>query len=245
MIDQPLFAKVSRMALNGPRPTWLTFDCYGTLIQWDEGLMAAMETILSRKGRKIEAEEFIPVYDRHEHQLEHTKPHLSFADVTAKALQLAMRDFSLEADAGDAELLTSSIGRMPPFPEVVATLRRLKQAGFKLAIISNTDDAIIAGNVAQLGGAIDRVITAQQAQAYKPSRQIFQHAWRTLGVTREELVHICASPHLDLTAARDLGFRAVWVDRGTGRRPPADYEPDAIAHGLDDVPGFFQKAGWV
>ena len=148
------------MALNGPRPTWLTFDCYGTLIQWDEGLMAAMATILARKGRKIEAKDFIPVYDRHEHELEHTRPHLSFADVTAKALQLAMHDFSLEAAADDAELLTSSIGKMPPFPEIVATLRRLKDAGFKLAIISNTDDAIIAGNVAQLGGSIDRVITA-------------------------------------------------------------------------------------
>jgi len=233
------------MALNGPRPTWLTFDCYGTLIQWDEGLMAAMETILARKGRKIAAKEFIPVYDRHEHELEHTRPHWSFADVTAKALQLAMHDFSLEAAADDAELLTSSIGKMPPFPEVVATLRRLKDAGFKLAIISNTDDAIIAGNVAQLGGSIDRVITAEQAQAYKPSRQIFEHAWRTLGVTRDELVHICASPHLDLAAARDLKFRAAWVDRGTGRRPPPDYQPDAIAHGLDDVPGLLEAAGWL
>ena len=233
------------MALNGPRPTWLTFDCYGTLIQWDEGLMAAMATILARKGRKIEAEDFIPVYDRHEHELEHSRPHLSFADVTAKALRLALRDFSLEAAADDAELLTASIGKMPPFPEVVATLRRLKDAGFKLAIISNTDDAIIAGNVAQLGGSIDRVITAEQAQAYKPSRQIFEHAWRTLGVTRDELVHICASPHLDLAAARDLNFRAVWVDRGTGRRPPPDYKPDATARGLDDVPGFFEAAGWL
>jgi 2-haloacid dehalogenase/putative hydrolase of the HAD superfamily len=128
---------------------------------------------------------------------------------------------------------------MPPFPEVVGTLRRLKEAGFKLTIISNTDDAIIAGNVAQLGGAIDRVITAEQAQAYKPSRQIFEYAWRTLDVAKDELVHICASPHLDLTAARDLEFRCVWVDRGTGRRPPSDYQPDAIARGLDDVPGFF------
>jgi 2-haloacid dehalogenase len=232
------------MALNGPRPTWLTFDCYGTLIQWDEGLMAAMETILGRKGRKIEAKDFIPVYDRHEHGLEHSRPHLSFADVTAKALKQALREFSLEAAADDAELLTASIGKMPPFPEVVAALRRLKDAGFKLAIISNTDDAIIAGNVAQLGGSIDRVITAEQAQAYKPSRQIFEHAWRALGVTRDELVHICASPHLDLTAASDLKFRAVWVDRGTARRPPPDYQPDAIARGLDDVPGFFEAAGW-
>ncbi len=96
----------------------------------------------------------------------------------------------------------------------------LKAQGFKLCIISNTDDAIIAGNVAQLGGHIDRVITAQQAQAYKPTRQIFEHAHKALGVTKDEIVHICASPHLDLAAARDLGFRCIWVDRGTGRQAP-------------------------
>ena len=76
---------------------------------------------------------------------------------------------------------------MPPFPEVVGTLAALKQAGFRLCIISNTDDAIIAGNVAQLGGHIDRVITAEQAGAYKPSRQIFAHAHASLGVTPTSL----------------------------------------------------------
>ena len=90
---------------------------------------------------------------------------------------------------------------MPPFPEVVDTLGALKQAGFRLCIISNTDDAIIAGNVAQMGGHIDRVITAEQANAYKPSRQIFAHAHASLGVT-PDVVHICASPHLDHAAAR-------------------------------------------
>ena len=234
------------MALNGPRPAWLTFDCYGTLIQWDEGLMAAMETILARKGRKIEAQDFIPVYDRHEHQLEHSRPHLSFAEVTAKALQLAMHGFSLDADAGDAELLTSSIGLMPPFPEVPATLRLLRDAGFRLCIISNTDDAIIAGNVAQLGaGVVDLVVTAEQAGAYKPRREIFERAWQGMGVTKDEACHVCASPHLDLAAARDMGFRCVWVDRGTGRVAPAGYVPDAVVPTLDGVPPVFQEAGWM
>ena len=95
------------------------------------------------------------------------------------------------------------------------TLGALKQAGFRLCIISNTDDAIIAGNVAQMGGHIDRVITAEQANAYKPSRQIFAHAHASLGVTPDDVVHICASPHLDHAAARDIGFRCVWIDRGT------------------------------
>lgn len=233
------------MTLPGNRPTWLTFDCYGTLIQWDEGLLAAMDAILSAKGGDIDQSAFIAVYDRYEHELEQQKPHRSFGQVTALALELAMNEFGLPFNTADADLLTSSIGRMPPFPEVVETLDKLKTAGFRLAIISNTDDAIIAGNVAQLGDLIDRVITAEQAEAYKPSPQIFRYAWKTLGISMDDLVHICASPHLDLAAARELGFRAIWVDRGTGRKPLSDYRPNEIVPTLDKVPGLFAANGWM
>ncbi|GAA3074294.1 haloacid dehalogenase type II [Rhizobium viscosum] len=233
------------MPLPGNRPTWLTFDCYGTLIQWDEGLLAAMEAILSAKGSDIDQAAFIAVYDRYEHELEQQKPHRSFSRITALALELAMKEFGLPFHTADAGLLTSSIGRMPPFPEVVETLGRLKAAGFRLAIISNTDDAIIAGNVAQLGGFVDRVITAEQAEAYKPSPQIFRHAWKTLGIGMNDLVHICASPHLDLTAARELGFRAIWVDRDTGRKPLSDYRPNEAVPTLDKVAGLFVANGWM
>ena len=233
------------MTLPGNRPSWLTFDCYGTLIQWDEGLLAAMDTILSAKGGDIDQSAFIAVYDRYEHELEQQKPHRSFGQVTALALELAMNEFGLPFNTADADLLTSSIGRMPPFPEVVETLDKLKTAGFRLAIISNTDDAIIAGNVAQLDGLIDRVITAEQAEAYKPSPQIFRHAWKTLGIGMDDLVHICASPHLDLAAARELGFRAIWVDRGTGRKPLSDYHPNEIVPTLDKVPDLFAANGWM
>ncbi|HEX4240822.1 MAG TPA: haloacid dehalogenase type II [Steroidobacteraceae bacterium] len=231
--------------LTGERPEWLTFDCYGTLIQWDEGLIAAVERILARTGSRVSAGTFMAVHDRHEHRLEQERPHRSFRDVSARALALAMTELSLPLDEGDAEILISSIGRMPPFPEVVPTLSKLKGAGYKLAIISNTDDEIIAGNVAQLEGRIDRVITAQQAQAYKPSAQMFRHAWKSIGTGPGRLVHICASPHLDLAAAHDLGFRAVWVDRGTGRRPLIDYQPNAVVAALDGVLPLFSRAGWL
>jgi len=233
------------MALVGPRPDWLTFDCYGTLIQWDEGLISATNRILARTGSSIEPRAFLAVFDHHEHVLERSRPHMSFREVTAKALEAAMTELSLPSDPNDAEILTSSIGKMPPFPEVVATLGRLKAAGFKLAIISNTDDAIIAGNVAQLGGHIDRVITAQQAQAYKPSRQTFEYAWASIGIDKPQLVHICASPHLDHAAARDIGFRCVWIDRGTGRMPLPDYQADAVFPTLDRVPALFRSIGWA
>ena len=236
------------MPLHQPRPQWLTFDCYGTLIQWDEGLQAAVERILAAhpgSTPRPTAAEFLHVYDDHEHRLERTPPYRNFAEVTRESLRLAMTHFGLPYRPEDAETLTSSISRMPPFPEVVDTLRALKQAGFRLCIISNTDDAIIAGNVAQLGGHIDRVITAEQARAYKPSPATFAHAHQKLEVTPADVVHICASPHLDLAAARDIGFRCVWIDRGTGRKPLPDYTPDATVATLDRVPDLFRDAGWL
>lgn len=231
-----------------PRPQWLTFDCYGTLIQWDEGLQAAIARILGRSaqsGPLPSPEQFLHVYDGHEHRLERTPPHQRFADITRESLHLTMRELGMAYRPEDADTLIGGISAMPPFPEVVDTLGALKQAGFRLCIISNTDDAIIAGNVSQMGGHIDRVITAEQAGAYKPSRQIFAHAHASLGVTPDHVVHICASPHLDHAAARDIGFRCVWIDRGTGRQCLPDYRPDATVSTLDQVIGLFRQAGWI
>lgn len=228
-----------------PRPLWLTFDCYGTLIQWDEGLLAAIEKMLAnRAAHEVLPRRFIEVYDHHEHALEQTPPHRTFRQVTREGLRLAMEQLGLPSSPADGELLADSISAMPPFPEVPGALAELKAMGFKLCIVSNTDDDIIAGNVAQLGGHIDRVITAQQAGAYKPNPRLFNYAHEQLGVSRDEVVHICASPHLDHAAARDMGFRCVWVDRGTGRRLLADYRPDAIVATLDPVPALFKGLGW-
>lgn len=233
------------MLSGTPRPTWVTFDCYGTLIQWDEGLGQAVRTILAGKAATVDPARLIATYDRHEHALEREQPHRRFRDIAGAALTLAMRDLGLAPDDRDAAVLTDAIGRMPPFPEVVPTLAALKAAGFRLCIISNTDDDIIAGNVAQLGGHIDRVVTAEQAGAYKPSHRIFAHAHRALGVTGDQVVHICASPHLDLVATRALGLRDIWIDRGTGRRPADGYQPDAVLPSLDGVPAVFKDAGWL
>ncbi len=232
--------------VHTPRPRWLTFDCYGTLIQWDEGLLAAVERILRTKGAvDIDPAKLIAIYDTHEHALEQTPPHRSFRTVAGEGLRLALEALGLQSSPEDIRTLTDGIGAMPPFPEVVGALRQLKAAGFKLCIVSNTDDDIIASNVAQLDGLIDRVITAQQAGAYKPDHRLFEHAHRELGISQDQALHICASPHLDLTVARDMGFRCVWIDRGTQRKPLADYVPDAVLSNLAQVPDLLRAQGWI
>ena len=231
----------------GERPAWLTFDCYGTLIQWDEGLATAVSLIVARHGgRNVAPHELIEAYDHWEHVFKSERPHRNFRTVAGRALIRAMADLGLACDEQDAETLTSAISAMAPFPEVPAALALLKQSCFRTCIVSNTDDDIIAGNVAQLGlGNIDQIVTAQQAGAYKPSAQIFDYAHRKLGVARSDIVHICASPHLDLAAARDLGFRCIWIDRDTGRTKPADYTPNATLSSLDGVPELFESLDWM
>lgn len=230
---------------NTQRPQWLTFDCYGTLIQWDEGLKQVVADILRDKpGAEVDPARLITIYDRFEHALEQTPPMRSFREISGVSLEAALKELNLPYATSDRDRLTTRIAAMPPFPEVVDTLARLKASGYKLCIVSNTDDDIIAGNVVQLGGHIDRVITAQQAGAYKPDRRLFDYACEQLGVAFDEVVHICASPQLDHQAARDIGFRCVWVDRGTGRRLLADYRPDAIVATLDEIPALFSSMGW-
>lgn len=234
------------MSLKGTsRPKWLTFDCYGTLIQWDEGLLAATRDILHNRGATaVDPAKFLEVYDRHEHELEQTPPYMSFREVSGHGMRRALEELGIEGGERDAAVLTSRIPAMPPFPEVVGALGRLKAMEFRLCIVSNTDDDIIAGNVAQLGGHIDKVVTAQQAHAYKPDRRLFDHAHELLDVSKDDVVHICASPKLDHAAARDIGFRCVWIDRGTGRKLLPDYTPDAILNTLDQVPQLFATLGW-
>jgi hypothetical protein len=115
------------VAFPGSKPEWLTFDCYGTLIQWDEGLAAVVHQILERQPEaKIDASTLIHVYDRHEHALEDEKPHRLFKEVAGIGLKMTMEDLGLAYSQNDIDILTGGISKMPPFPEVIPALRSLK-----------------------------------------------------------------------------------------------------------------------
>src|SRR5262245_55031861 len=100
------------MDFPGRKPEWLTFDCYGTLVQWDEGLLDAIRKILRNHGASpVEPAAFVRVYDRHEHELEQQKPHKPFRTVAAQALQAAMEEFEVPYNASDIEILTTGISK--------------------------------------------------------------------------------------------------------------------------------------
>lgn len=227
------------------RPEWLTFDCYGTLIQWDEGLQATAARVLTAKGSGADPRKIVEPYDQHESALERNAPFKRFRTIAPAAFQTALGELGVDATEEDGHALVEAIPRFTPFAEAVDTLAQLKRGGFKIALISNTDDDLVAGNVARLGGHVDHVVTAQQARAYKPSRLIFEHALSALKTSYDRMVHICASPGLDHAAARDQQFRCVWIDRGTYRKPLADYTADETMPTLAKLPALFAGLGWM
>lgn len=236
------------MTLEGTRkPAWLTFDCYGTLFQWDENLRAVIRHIAQRHHRSdLDPLALVSSYDDAEFRREQAHPSERFDDVAKQALAEGLAKAALEPSAEDQEDFVRTIPDIPPFPEVRDVLGQLKDAGFGLCGISNSADFLLAGNIAQLGGGLlNRAVTAEQAGAYKPDHRLFEYAWQQLGVNKADTCHICASPLLDHTVARDLGFRCIWIDRGTGRKPLDDYAPDLTLPSLARIPEIFRSLGWL
>ena len=230
----------------GARPAWLTFDCYGTLVQWHETLGASLARMLAARGASDRLAELTAAYRRHEAALERESPHRRFRDVVRGGLLGGLGELGLPATEGDADALVEAVSAIPPFPEVPAALGRLKAAGFRTCIVSNTDRGLIAGTLVGLGpDLIDRVVTAEDAGAYKPSRAIFERAWSDLGIDSRDVFHVAAGVRVDLAAARDLGFRVAWVDRNTGEEPLPGFAPDLTVTTLDGVVEAFAAEGWM
>lgn len=200
----------------------ITFDFYGTLVQWHEGIDAAFREILARHGRAASPAAAAPAalvhaFHAEGRRLRDAPPFKPYRDVLRASLRQAMNQAGLAMCAADADGLLASLSALPPHPEVPAALAALRGGGFRLAAISNTDDDLIAGSLAGLGLALDAVITAQQAQAYKPDPRLFRHAHAVLGIApadaADEVIHVAASQPLDMAVCRALGLRAFWVNR--------------------------------
>ncbi|MDB5726245.1 MAG: HAD-superfamily hydrolase, subfamily variant2 [Novosphingobium sp.] len=212
--------------LEGPRPAWLTFDCYGTLIDYPAARAAAIEVARARHPDAcIDPAETTRVFEARLAEMERQHPRRSFKRLATDAMSAALALQGVADGASDGRLLLDQIRGARPFPEAVAELSRLRQSGFRICIVSNSDDDLILESVGRLGHQIDRVITAERSGAYKPSPAMFRYAWEQLGVRYDDFVHVCASPQDDLVAAKSLGFRCVWIDRGGSGEPPAGFKP--------------------
>ncbi len=211
----------------------LTFDCYGTLIDWEAGLLGAFRPILAAHGVSVDDEDLLVRYAAHEARLE-AGPYLRYRDLLAEALRGVAAALSFQPTDVEAATFGGSVVDWPAFPDSSAALARLATR-FKLGVLTTCDDDLFAASNERLGVAFDWVVTAEQVGSYKPSEANFQALFDRLaadGVARDRILHVAQSLYHDHAPAKRLGMTTVWIDRrhdrpGAGATPVADAAPDA------------------
>ena len=216
----------------------LTFDCYGTLIDWETGLLTAAQPVLGAHGVALGDEELLEAFGRHEARLE-AGDYRTYREVLAESLRGVAAEQGVTPTDEQLAAFSESVADWPAFADSPAALARL--AGrFRLGVITNCDDDLFARSNERLGVAFDWIVTAQQARGYKPGMRPFELAFQTIDVPRERILHVAQSLFHDHVTAKRIGMTTVWIDRrggreGTGATPPADATPDLVA---PDMAGF-------
>jgi 2-haloacid dehalogenase len=207
---------------------WATFDCYGTLIDWNLGIRTELERLFGVQ----EAPRLLERYHELEPELE-SEPFRTYREVLTLALEQLAQGESVQLPEGEAGALAKSLPDWPPFPEVPAALAELRNRGWKLCILSNTDKDLIAASQKRLGVPIDLAIVAEDVQSYKPAHAHWERFFEATTAGREHHVHVAASLFHDIEPACELGLRSVWINRLDDQRDP---EPDRELSDLSHLP---------
>jgi 2-haloacid dehalogenase len=203
---------------------WATFDCYGTLIDWNGGIGRELERLFgaARGG------ELLHTYHELEPQIQREDPSRSYREVLAVALA------RLGAPAGEQDALGRSLPEWEPFPEVPAALEEARAGGWRLAVLSNTDRDLLDASLARLGVEFELTVVAFEIGSYKPASAHWDEFFVRSGAERERQVHVAASLFHDIAPASALGLRTIWINRlGEEAEPQPDIELRSLA-GLAD-----------
>jgi 2-haloacid dehalogenase len=234
----PLYKIGHRIMLDFSRFEILTFDCYGTLIDWEAGLLAALQRVLSAHVKKIDDAALLKLYGDFEQLCEQGEFH-PYREVLESVVRRFGAQLGFTPTDEEARSLANSLASWKPWPDTVAALHQLKSR-FRLAIVSNVDDDLFAATHPRLGVEFDEVITAQRAQAYKPSLKIFELALARIKVPAHRVLHVGQSIYHDVTPAQALGLATVWVNRpsarpGVGAVKAAQGKPDLEVASLAEL----------
>ena len=207
----------------------LTFDCYGTLIDWESGILRAVERVLGAHGHDLPPAEILEHFARFESTIQ-AGPYRTYRDVLSRVVDEFGRELGFVPGPGERASLPESIARWAPFDDTVAALRILASR-YRLAVISNVDDDLFAGTARALNVDFDVLVTAQQARSYKPSLNNFELAGARMAVDKQAWLHVAESLFHDIAPARRLGFATVHVNRvsphgGSGATMPVSVRPD-------------------
>jgi 2-haloacid dehalogenase len=207
----------------------LTFDCYGTLIDWEAGILAALRAPLSAHGIDAPDEPVLEAFARHEAEVE-AGTYRPYREVLGEVLEAMLAHFGQVATPEERATFGGAVVDWPTFPDSAAALARLHER-FKLGVITNCDDDLFAASEAKLGVKFDWLVTAQQSRRYKPNPRGFELMFERVGLPPARILHVAQSLFHDHVPAKRLGLSTVWVDRragraGSGATPPATATPD-------------------
>lgn len=216
----------------------LTFDCYGTLINWEAGILAALHKVLSAHGKSVEDSRQLELYGDFEAKAEQG-PFVPYREVLESVVGQFGNKLGFRPTDAESRSLPESLGSWRPWPDTVSALRQLKTR-YRLAILSNVDDDLFAATRPQLEVEFDEVITAQQAHAYKPSMKLFELALSRINAPAHRVLHVGQSIYHDVIPAQALGLATVWVNRpsarsGVGAVKLADAKPDLAVQSLEEL----------
>ncbi len=210
----------------------VTFDCYGTLVDWESGLVSALRPVLRAHDVPWPGDD--PVLERFA-RLEaaaEAGPYRPYCDVLAEVLEGLGRELGFVPGPRDRDGFADSVGVWPVFPDTVSALRRLGSR-YRLAVVSNIDDGLFVRTAEALGVPLDAVVTAEQVRSYKPAPAHFREALRRLELPADRILHVAQSLYHDVAPARALGLTCVWVNRRSGRAGPGATPPGAARPDLE------------
>lgn len=201
--------------LNVAQFEYLSFDCYGTLIDWESGILGYLRPLVQRKGVAVADGEILNLYSEFEPR-QQAQPYRRYREVLAGIVRDFAAHYGFEVNDREAGGLAESIRDWQPFPDTVPALQALKTR-YKLAVLSNIDDDLFTLTAPKLAVDLDCLVTAQQVGSYKPTLRNFEALLERLAVDRARLLHVAESLYHDVVPAHSLGISTVWVNRRQGK----------------------------
>lgn len=225
-----------------PAPKLITFDTYGTLIDWESAIVAHFSDVLKKKGHDINPRTFYTVWYYGYAYPAVQGPFQLYRELLRTSFRQALVAHRIPVEPNDGAELGDVMAAAKPFPDAVEALKKLKTR-YRLATISNSQDDIISHAVAKLAAPFDLVITGETTHTYKPNPALFELVMARAGVTAEDVVHVAQSQYVDLPRSVPMGMRTVWINRQAQPLLPGTPAPHAELRGLSELPQLLGAAG--
>ena len=225
--------------MSSPSQRWATFDCYGTLVDWNAGIGAELARLLGDE----DVDGRLELYHDTERRIQREQPTAMYRDVMALALAELAARAEVELPAEERDALGRSLPEWPVFPEAGDALTEARERGWTLVVLSNTDRDLIDASLREIGVPFDRAIVASEVGSYKPAHGHWHAFYESTGADRDRHVHVAQSHFHDIAPADQLGIPSVWINRrGEQREPPPTRELSDLTGLADTLDEFVPPA---